>query len=83
LEPYEPEHYLNLGVVLQMRGDQAGALTAFSQGLVVRSDHPDLLERIRTAERRRTLLFPALPRNHVLNRCLGRIMAARRLTRLS
>jgi tetratricopeptide (TPR) repeat protein len=83
LEPYEPEHYLNLGVVLQMRGDQAGALTAFSRGLAVRSDHPDLLERIRTAERRRTVLFPALPRNHVLNRCLGRIIAARRLTRLS
>ena len=83
LEPYEPEHYLNLGVVLQMRGDQAGAFRAFTRGLSVRSDHPDLLERIRTADRRRVVLFPSLPRNHVLNRCLGKIISASRLPRFS
>src|SRR5262245_53352893 len=33
LEPYEPEHYLNLGLILEMAGHRSEALEAFSRGL--------------------------------------------------
>lgn len=77
LEPYEPEHYLNLGVVHRMTGNRGAAFRAFHRGLAIRPDHPGLLLEVRRLERRRLLPFPSLARNHVLNRCLGKILAAR------
>jgi tetratricopeptide (TPR) repeat protein len=78
LEPYEPEHYLNLGLVLELDGRRSEALEAFSRGLSIRPDHPDLLVEIRKAERRRYLPFPSLSRAHLLNRCLGKLLAVSR-----
>jgi len=76
LEPYEPEHYLNLGVVLEMSGNRRDALGAFIQGLAVFPDHPKLQEEFRRVERRRPLPFAFLSRNHPLNRYLGKWIAA-------
>jgi tetratricopeptide (TPR) repeat protein len=78
LEPYEPEHYLNLGLVLDMAGKRSKALGALHRGLSIRPDHPVLLAAVRKAERRRILPFPFLSRNHLLNRCLGKFLAASR-----
>ena len=76
LEPYEAEHYLNLGLVHQMAGDRSAAFWAFNQGLNIRPDHPALLAERRKLERRRVVCFSSLPRNHLLNRCLGKILSA-------
>ena len=76
LEPYEPEHYLNLGLVLAMAGHRSEALAAFTLGLSIRPDHAGLQAEIRRMERRRFVPFPALPREHVLNRCLGKLLSA-------
>jgi len=74
LEPYEPEHYLNLGLVLAMAGHRSQALAAYTRGLSIRPDHPRLQAEFGKAERRRCLPFPALPRHHLLNRCLGKLL---------
>ncbi len=79
LEPYEPEHYLNLGLVLAMAGQRSEALAAFTRGLSIRPDHPGLQAEIGKAERRRSVPFPALPRHHPLNRCLGKLLSVARV----
>ncbi len=76
LEPYEPEHYLNLGLVLGMAGHRSEALAAFSKGLTIRPDHPGLQAELGKSERRRCVPFPFLPRQHVLNRCFGKLFWA-------
>ncbi len=78
LEPYEPEHYLNLGLVLRMTGNRREALAAFARGLAIRPGHPDLIEATRRSERRRGAPFPFLPRTHPINRCLGKLLRASR-----
>jgi len=76
LEPYEPEHYLNLGLVLAMGGKRREALAAFNSGLSIHPDHPGLRAEVRRMERRRSVPFPSLPREHLLNRCLGKLLSA-------
>jgi tetratricopeptide (TPR) repeat protein len=76
LEPYEPEHYLNLGLVHAMAGRRREALGAFARGLSICPDHPRLQAEIGRMERRRFVPFPALPREHLLNRCLGKLLSA-------
>jgi tetratricopeptide (TPR) repeat protein len=78
LEPYEPEHYLNLGLVLSMAGNRRNALDAFRRGLAIRPDDPHLLLEARMAERRSFLPLPFLSRGHPLNRCLGKILSLSR-----
>ncbi len=76
LEPYEPEHHLNLGRVHLMAGDPGAAFRDFNRGLAIRPEHPFLLAERTRLERRRLLPLPSLPRSHLLNRCLGKILAA-------
>ena len=76
LEPYEPEHYLNLGLVQAMAGHRREALATFARGLSVCPDHPALRAGIGKMERRRFVPIPGLPREHMLNRCLGKLLSA-------
>jgi tetratricopeptide (TPR) repeat protein len=75
LEPYEPEHYLNLGRVHRMAGDLSAAFRAFDRGLAILPDHPSLRAEKAELERRRFHPIPSLSRNHPLNRCLGKILS--------
>jgi tetratricopeptide (TPR) repeat protein len=75
LEPYEPEHHLNLGLVHLMAGDRGAAFTAFNRGLAIRPDHPVLLDERHRLERRRFVPVPGLPRGHLINRCLGKLLS--------
>ncbi|PYQ11495.1 MAG: hypothetical protein DMH00_08030 [Acidobacteria bacterium] len=75
LEPYELEHYLNLGRIHQSSGDRSAAFIAFDRGLAIHPDHPLLLAERRKMDRRRFLPIPALSRDHMLNRYLGKILA--------
>lgn len=76
LEPYEPEHYLNLGLVRWMSGEAREAFQAFDQGLSLYPDHPGLISEKRRLERRGARFFPSLHRNHLLNHFLGKLFAA-------
>ncbi len=73
LEPYEPEHYLNLGLVHQMAGHRSAAFGAFERGLAIRPDHPSLLAERKKLDRRRALPIPTLSREHFLNRCVAKL----------
>jgi len=75
LEPYEPEHYLNLGLVHQMTGHRSAAFGALERGLAVRPDHPSLLAERRKLDRRRALPIPSLAREHLLNRCIAKLLS--------
>jgi len=75
LEPYEPEHYLNLGLVHEMAGHPSAAFGALERGLAVRPDHPSLLAERRKLDRRRALPIPSLAREHLLNRCIAKLLS--------
>ena len=76
LEPYEPEHYLNLARIHKMGGNRDAALRAFDSGLAIRPDHPQLLQERSSLERRRFRAIRSLHRDHPLNRYLGKLLGA-------
>src|SRR5262245_35167169 len=83
LEPYEPAHYLNLARIHLGAGNRAAAFRACEEGLSVGPRHP-LLARAREArDRRRARIIPLLPRDHPLNRCVGRFLRGARNLRRS
>jgi tetratricopeptide (TPR) repeat protein len=81
LEPYEPEHYLNLARIHKRSGDRDAAFRAFDRGLAIRPDHPQLLQERGSLDRRKFLAFRSLHRDHPLNRCLGKLLGAAGLIR--
>jgi len=76
LEPYEAEHYLNLARIHVVAGNRAAAFGALDRGLSVSPEHPLLLHERGSLDRRRFLFFSSLPREHPLNRCVGRLLRA-------
>ena len=76
LEPYEPEHYLNLARIHLGTGNRAAAILACEEGLSICPQHPLLTLERDAMERRRTSFLPGLPRDHPLNRCVGRFLRA-------
>ena len=79
LEPYEPEHFLNLARIHQSAGNRRAAFGAFDRGLAISPEHPQLLHERQAMDRRRPLALPSLHRDHPLNRCLGRLLSLSRL----
>ena len=75
LEPYEPEHYLNLARIHQSAGNRRAAFSAFERGLAISPEHPLLLQERKYLDRRKPLALPSLHRDHPLNRCLGRLLS--------
>jgi tetratricopeptide (TPR) repeat protein len=75
LEPYEPEHFLNLARIHQSAGNRRAAFGAFDRGLAISPEHPQLLQERTAMDRRRPLALPSLHRDHPLNRCLSRLLA--------
>ena len=78
LEPYEPEHYLNLARIHLGMGNRAAAILACEKGLSICPQHPLLTQERDALDRRRTSFFSVLPRHHPLNRCVGRFLRATR-----
>jgi len=74
LEPYEPEHYLNLARIHQSAGNRRAAFGAFDRGLAISPEHPLLLKERTSMDRRTALAVPSLHRDHPLNRCLGKLL---------
>ena len=73
LKHEEVQFYLNLAEVYSSAGRRAKALGALDAGLEL-FDEDERLRRARTrVEKRRSLLFPFLRREHFLNRNLGKL----------
>ena len=49
------------------------AFEAFQKGLNLKSGHPRILEELERYDRRGERVFSSLPREHILNRLLGRL----------
>jgi tetratricopeptide (TPR) repeat protein len=78
LEPYEPEHYLNLARIHFGSGNRAAAILACEEGLSICPQDPLLTQERDAMNRRKGSFFRLLPRNHPLNRCIGRFRRAPR-----
>ena len=65
------EFYWNLGKAYLALRNKAQAITAFQHGLEI-DDDPRLTSELRRLGVRGRPLLPFLPRQHFLNRCLGR-----------
>lgn len=77
---FNPELQLNLGKVCAMAGLTSQALAAFERGLKLAPGNRTLRAERGKLERRKSPVIAGLPRNHPLNRLLGRMRArARRL----
>lgn len=74
LEPYEPEHYLNLARIHFTAGDRAAAIMACDEGLSICPQDPLLTQERVAMDRRQAAFFRLLPRSHPLNRCVGRFL---------
>lgn len=69
---FEPENFMNLAWVRLLAGDRRGALDAIDAGLALDAQHAALRELSERFGRRRPPVLSFLPREHALNRKLGR-----------
>jgi len=74
VEPNNPEHYYHLGRIYLAAGQKSKAITTLRKGLKFKRHQPsiDALNRLGW---RKSPVFSSLPREHVLNRCAGILMA--------
>ena len=78
LNPHSCDHYLHLGRIYLLAGKKNIAITAFKKGLKIRKD-ARIMKELRMLGIRRFPPFDSLPRNHVVNRVIGRILQILRL----
>lgn len=72
-EPNEAAHYLNLGRIYLLTNQKALAIRVLRKGLKYRHDRR-ISELLRTLGIRKAPVFSSLPREHFLNRILGRLL---------
>ena len=73
-----PVHYLILGRILLLAGNRAKAIKTFRHGLKA-APNPLIIEELKQLGLRKPAVISSLERDHVLNRLLGRILAAIKL----
>jgi len=73
-DPDNPLHALNLGRIFLLAGDKPAAVAAFREGMRRVAD-PALAAELEKLGTRRPLVFPALRRQHPLNRFAGFALA--------
>lgn len=74
IEPDNPAHYLNLGMVYLVKGDKTEALRVLRQGMA-KGGSPALAQQLDRLGMRKGQLFPALSRSNPLNRYLGILLS--------
>ncbi len=72
-EPTVADHYLNLGRIYMLINKRGPALQTFQKGIKF-GPHPKLMEELRKFNIRRPPVFASLPRDHFLNRNLGKLL---------
>ena len=78
LNPYNSDHYLQLGRIYLLANKKDLAIKIFRKGLKIRKD-PRIMEELRLLGCRRSPPFDSLPRDHVVNRVSGQILNSLRL----
>lgn len=71
-DPDNPEHYYQLGRIYLIAGQKRQAITTFRKGLKFKRYQPIIDELIRIGVRKQPV-FDSFPREHLLNRSLGRL----------
>lgn len=77
-EPTVADHYLNLGRIYLLSNKKGSALQTFKKGIKL-GPHPQLMHELRKFEIRKSPIIPSLPREHFLNRQLGKLLSHLRL----
>lgn len=70
MEPTNPCHYLNLGRIYRLAGNNGRAIELFRQGMPYDASG-EIATELATFGTRKPPLFPSLSRTHPLNRYLG------------
>jgi tetratricopeptide (TPR) repeat protein len=76
LDFFNPDLLLNLGRVYQLAGKVTRALEAFERGLKLAPTHAALRAELAKADRRTRPPLSVVPRQHPVNRALGKLRAA-------
>ena len=73
-EPDNPEHYLNLAKIYLLANRRKPALQTIRKGLKL-GPNAELMKEFSKFERRKTPFFASLPRDHLLNRRIGKLLS--------
>jgi tetratricopeptide (TPR) repeat protein len=68
------DHYFNLGRIYLLSNKRGTALQTFKKGIKL-GPHPQLMQELRKFEMRKPSVIPFLPRDHFLNRKLGKLLS--------
>lgn len=77
-EPWNSTHYLNLGRIRLLEGRKEEAIRVFRDGLL-RDANPAIKAAIDSLGVRKYPVIPSLPREHFLNKYLGKFLAVMKL----
>ena len=72
-DPFNCDHYLNLGRIYLLGNDRRRAIRSFKKGLKIRKD-PRIIKELRQLGIRRTPPISSLPREHFLNIITGKVL---------
>ncbi|MBI5561095.1 MAG: hypothetical protein HY883_07475 [Deltaproteobacteria bacterium] len=73
-EFYNPEIYLNIGKICLLMGRKDLAFRAFKKGLRIDKTHKGIISQLKKLGIRRAPAIPQLPRRHILNKIVGRLI---------
>lgn len=73
-EPTDPRHYYHLGRIYLLTRQKVQAITTFRRGLKQQRYQP-IIDELRRLGVRKPPVFTSLPRDHILNKSLGRLLA--------
>jgi len=76
---FDADIFCNLGVAFLRNRQKGPAFDAFRKGLALKPRHARIMEELSKVERRESLVFPALHRQHFLNRFFGTLRHRLRL----
>lgn len=71
-EPANADHYLNLGRIYILAGKRGNALPIFRRGIKL-GKNPQLMAELKKFDPRKPPVFSSLPRDHSLNRIVGKL----------
>lgn len=71
-DPANADHYLNLGRIYILAGKRGNALPIFRRGIKL-GRNPQLMTELRKFDPRKPPVFSSLPRDHSLNRIVGKV----------
>lgn len=74
-EPRKAECYLNLGRVYLRSGLKLRAVEVFRKGLSIDNKNPEIVAELQAMGLRNKSIISSLPRDHSLNKYLGKIVA--------